>query len=62
MICDFSMDTNEDGSVGEGDDQWNSGPMFGAIISKDALFYLATDSTIGPLIEYAECDEVVGGR
>jgi hypothetical protein len=31
MICDFSMDTNEDGSVdGSSDDEWSSGSMFGA--------------------------------
>ena len=36
--------------------------IFGVILSKDAVFYLATDSVIAPLIEYIECDEVVGGR
>ena len=36
--------------------------QFGVILSKDAVFYLATDSVIAPLIEYIECDEVIGGR
>ena len=36
--------------------------LAGAILSKDAVFYLATDARIAPLIEFAECDEVVGGR
>ena len=36
--------------------------LAGAILSKDAVFYLATDARVAPLIEFAECDEVVGGR
>ena len=62
MICDFSLDTNEDGVVGPGDDEYEMMPFFGAILSKDAVFYLATDAAAAPLIEYVECDEVVGGR
>ena len=62
MVCDFSMDTNLDGAVGEGDYEWNDLSFFGAILSKDAVFYLATDSVAAPLIDYIECDEAVGGR
>ena len=36
--------------------------LAGAILSKDAVFYLATDARVAPLIEFAECNEVVGGR
>ena len=36
--------------------------FFGTILSKDAVFYLATDALIAPLIDFIECDEVVGGR
>jgi hypothetical protein len=36
--------------------------LAGAILSKDAVFYLATDARVAPLIEFAECDEVAGGR
>ena len=34
--------------------------FFEAILSKDAVFYLATDSLVAPLVEAIECDEVVG--
>ena len=56
------MDTNLDGAVGEGDDEWDILSSFGAVLSKDAVFYLATDSVAAPLIDYIECDEAVGGR
>lgn len=36
--------------------------MFGAILSKDAVFFLTTDPVTAPLVEYVECDEVIGGR
>jgi hypothetical protein len=36
--------------------------FFEAILSKDAVFYLATDSEVAPLITAIECDEVFGGR
>lgn len=36
--------------------------FFEAILSKDAVFYLATDSLVAPLIEAIECDEIFGGR
>ena len=54
------MDTNGDGKVGDGDDQFASKNFFGAVLSKDAVFYLATDQTVAPLLKYIECDEPVG--
>ena len=96
MICDFSLDVNEDGKVtllktrlihrglvqttfslpietheisstpartqvDQSDDIHDMG-FFEAILSKDAVFYLATDSVVAPLITAIECDEVFGGR
>lgn len=61
MICDWTMDTNGDGEVGDGDDLW-SGGMFGAIASKDAVYFMVTNSVTAPLVSFAECDEVMGGR
>ena len=61
-ICDFSMDTNGDGKVGKGDDAFATKNFFGAVLSKDAVFYLATDQTVAPLLKYIECDEPVGNR
>jgi hypothetical protein len=60
MICDFSLDTNQDGSVGNGDDLWHGG-MFGAIFSKDAVYFAVTNAVTAPLVKYMECDEIVGG-
>ena len=59
-ICDYSLDTNGDGKVGEGDDLWH-GAMFGAILSKDGLYFMVTNNVTRNLVKYAECDEVVGG-
>ena len=59
-ICDYSPDTNGDGKVGEGDDLWH-GAMFGAILSKDGLYFMVTNNVTRNLVKYAECDEVVGG-
>jgi hypothetical protein len=62
-VCEFSMDTNGDGQVGgPGDDVFEDEALFGAVLSKDAVFYLATDSTVAPLISYIECDEPSGNR
>ena len=62
MICDWTLDTNGDGRAGEdGDDIW-SGGMFAAIASKDAVYFMVTNEVTAPIVSYAECDEVVGGR
>lgn len=61
-VCEFSMDTNGDGKIGEGDDAFNGEAVFGAVLSKDAVFYLASDQTTAPLITYIECDEPTGNR
>lgn len=61
-VCEFSMDTNGDGKVGEGDDAFEGEAVFGAVLSKDAVFYLATDETTAPLVTYIECDEPHGNR
>ena len=36
--------------------------LAGAILSKDAVFYLATDPLTAPILKALECDEVIGGR
>lgn len=59
MICDFSLDTNEDGEVGDGDDLWGGG-LFAAIMSKDAVYFMVTNEVTAPLVSSCECDEVVG--
>ena len=86
MICDYSLDINEDGKVGyvqqtvyfdlysailkcrcsvpvvqvDSSDGISDMQFFEAILSKDAVLYLATDSLVAPLIEAIECDEVFG--
>ena len=63
-VCDYSLDTNGDGEVGDGEDDLFEaiGGMFGAILSKDALYFMVTDASTRDLIKYAECDETVSGR
>lgn len=55
MICDYSLDTNHDGKVGNGDDLWH-GKLFGAVMSKDAVYFMVTNNVTAPLVQYAECD------
>ena len=63
-VCDYSLDTNGDGEVGDGEDDLFEaiGGMFGAILSKDALYFMVTDASTRDLVKYAECDETVSGR
>lgn len=61
LICDWTLDTNGDGQMDSSDDIW-SGGSFAAIVSKDALYFMVTNEVTAPLVSYAECDEVVGGR
>lgn len=62
MICDFSLDTNLDGTIDDGDMAFPDLTFFEAILSKDAVFYLATDPLTAPILKDLECDEVFGGR
>jgi hypothetical protein len=62
MICDYSLDTNLDGKVDDGDMLFSDLTFFEAILSKDAIFYLATDPLTAPILKTLECDEVFGGR
>lgn len=62
MICDYSLDTNLDGKLDEGDMTFDDLTFFEAILSKDAVFYLATDPLTAPILKALECDEVIGGR
>ena len=47
------------GQVDDNDGVQDMG-FFEAILSKDAVFFLATDSIVAPLITAIECDEVFG--
>ena len=62
MICDYSLDTNEDGAIDDGDMPFSDLTFFEAILSKDAVFYLASDPITSAILSDLECDEVVGGR
>jgi hypothetical protein len=45
---------------GRSDDIWSSS-QFGALLSKDAVVWLATDPKMSKLVRYIECDQVIGG-